>query len=325
MDSSVNPYSGSSWAAPKIVPEFAALVASTAQTETAASVTPTTVVDPAVHGGAATASASAMQAVLQLTQGGYAGASSPASSAGAGETSQGLPAAAKTPAGADEATGKAPPTLVIGDAAFSDRLAAASSDNHFASIKALARLAEELRTSVRSGTAHIEAASSTTVCVDASPDSEAGKTYAVLQTLAQDGDRYIASAAKSLLSRITGVFSNGVMEFKSNTSCLFGMTTGKAAQALSRFADEQILRLAHDMADGKSVESERPRILNALRAIETGTAVVIPTSSLPLSSQPYAGQPGLYKLLTPPNSAFLENGAYTAIFPDFDGPAPKWT
>ena len=115
------------------------------------------------------------------------------------------------------------------------------------------------------------------------------------------------------------------MEFKSNTSSVWGMTTGKAAKALSRFADEQILRLAHDMADGKSVEAERPHILNALRAIETGTAVVIPTGSLPLSSQPYAGQPGLYKLLTPPNSAFLENGAYTAIFPDFDGPAPKWT
>ena len=142
MDSSVNPYSGSSRAAPPIVQEFAALVASTAQTETAASVTPTTIVDPAVYGGAATASASAMQAVLQLTQGGYAGvsgtgqepafararwytsqgislddsaqgttpgtassttaaepdaagASSPASSARAGETSQGLPAAAK--------------------------------------------------------------------------------------------------------------------------------------------------------------------------------------------------------------------------------------
>ncbi len=369
MNAFVNLYSGSGYASPNIVQKLAAQVASTTQTGTATSIPPKTVgeFDPAAYGGAATASVSAMQAILQLTQGGYANASSSgtdpasgdarwytsqgipfddstqsttlsltaaepvaagASSAGASETSQGLPVAAKTLTGADEAGVKDAPRLVTGgDAAFSSRLAAASSDNHIASIKALAGLAGELRTSARSGSAHIEAESSATVRLEASPDSEAGKTYAVLQKLAQDGDRYIASAAKSLLSRITGVFSNGVIEFKSNSisHSLLAVTTGKAAQALSRFADEQIVRLAHDMADGKSVEAERPHILNALRAIETGTAVVIPTGSLPFSSKPYAGQPGIYKLLAPPNSAFLENGAYTAIFPDSSGPAPKWT
>jgi hypothetical protein len=325
MVSSVNPYSGSGYASPNIiVPDYSRRVVSTTQAETAAAIPSTAVgeFDPAVNGGAATASSSAMQAVLQLAHGGYDNASSgrtePASGGAARYNLQGL--------SLDDGT-QSTTELVIGDATFSGKLAAASSDNPIASIKALAGLAEELRVSERTGAAPPEAASSTTVRIDASPDSKVGKTYAVLQTLAQDGDRYIASAAKSLLSRITGVFSNGIIEFKPAgvSPSLLGVTTGKAAQALSRFADEQIFRLAYDMADGKSDGAGRSRISNALRAMETGKVVVIPTSSLPLSSQPFAGQLGLYKLLTPPNSAFIGDGAYTAIFPDFDGPAHKWT
>ncbi len=344
MDSSVNPYPGSVYASLNIVPEFPQPVASTVQTETAASITPTATgeFDPAAYGGAATASASSMQAVLQLTQGGYANVSStgtePASGGARLYTSQGMAlddSAQDTAPGATassatvnpDAAGENTPRLTIGDATFSSRLAAASSGNHIASIKALAGLAEELRSPARSGLAHAGAASSAAVIMEASPDSEVRKTYAVLQELAQDGDRYIASAADSLLSRITGVFSSGVIEFRpaGASPSLLGITTGKAAQALSRFADGEIFRLAHDMANGKSVGAGRSRISNELRAIETGRVVVIPTGSLPLSTQPFAGQLGLYKLLTPPNSALIGNGDYAAIFPDSDGTAHKWT
>ncbi len=352
MDISVNPYPSGSYAMLAAGTEFASLLQTKIQSAPAASAAPdeASKSDPLEYGTAAPASTAAMQVISQLTQGGsgsVAGAS-PASQAegtiqGASRgvslydgvegaaSAQGSTGAVKmqqdSSAAAGEAAGKDSPQALFGYDAFSGRLAAASSDNSIASIKALAGLAEELRNPARAARARMEPASPATVCIDASPDSEAGKTYAALQKLTQDGDRYIASTAKSLLSRITGVFSNGIIEYqvKGSSTGLWGAPTGKAARALSGFADGQVLRLAHDMADGRASGAERSYISNVLRAIETGTAVVIPTNSMPLSSQPVRGNLGLYKVVMPPNSAFLENGAYVAIFPHFDGQAPRWT
>jgi hypothetical protein len=342
MDISVNPYPSGNYAMLAAATEFSALLETSMQAEPAASIAPaaTGESDPLTHGTAAPASTTAMQVISQLTQGGRDGVTSsgPASASegavrGASrgvslyDGVEGATSAANAPAEANEAAVGGTPPAVPGNSAFSGRLAAASSNNPIASIKALAGLAEELRNSARAGGASIDPVGPATVSIDASSDSEAGKTYAVLQKLAQDTDRYIASAAKSLLSRITGVFSNGIIEYqvKGSSQGSWGAATGKIARALNGFADGQVLRLAHDMTDGRASSTERSYISNVLRAIETGTAVVIPTNSMPLSSQPIRGSIGLYKVAMPPNSAFLEDGAYVAIFPNSDGQAPRWT
>lgn len=307
MSSLINPLSSASYASAGISTLLTSPPASGAQAETVAVPTASGPSVSLTYGGVA---AAPMQAILQLAQGGYGDA--PSATAGAGNPDP----AAKALADANAAP-KASPLATLTDTAFSGRLAAAVKANDpLASIKALALLAGDLQAGTVSATAQLDAPR---------PGSPGAKVDEALQELAKDGDKHIASAAQSLLSKIAGVSSNGTIVYKDGSQGS-QTTGGNVARALSEFSDEAVLGLARNMAAGSGdIQGRRTLVSNVLRAVDNHTVIVMQASLLPHFSLGSGDQAGSSAVSVPGNSVFLDNGSLVAIFPEYTSNAPwRW-
>ena len=275
MSSSINPLSSASYASAGIAALLTPQAASGTQAETvAASVasvaTGSSDAGPSVPLTYGRVAPGSMQAISQLAQGGYGNASSAASPSAAGASNP-------------DTGGKG-----AGRCERSRRKALAAGDPHRCGVFRQARGGGERKQSSRvdqgAGPTCWRPSSRDGLCIGATgrhpPGSPGAKVDEALQELAKDSDRYIASAAQSLLSKMAGVTSNGAIVYKDSSQGTQTTAAGNIAQALSQFADETILGLARHMAAGSGdIQAMRALVSNVLRAVDNHSVIVMPGQS----------------------------------------------